>query len=83
ALEYLDNNQYTVIISDMVRAEGSNEGYLLLKKVREKNIATPFFIYAGSNSSEHKTETKRRGGQDTTNNPQELFEMVTKSLLKD
>ena len=78
ALQKLKHKTYAAIISDMGRAEGPREGYVLLEKVRETDKGTPYFIYAGSNSPEHKTEAEQRGAQGTTNNPHELMKMVTK-----
>lgn len=82
ALEILKRNSFSAIISDMGRREGPREGYLLLDAIREQGNQIPFFIYAGSNSPEHKRETTKRGGQGTTNNPEELFQMVTAALIK-
>jgi len=78
ALQKLKSKKYSAIISDMGRVEGLREGYVLLEKVRETDKATPYFIYAGSNSLEHKIETEKGGAQGTTNKPHELIEMVTK-----
>src|SRR5208282_4007639 len=47
ALEILDNNKFSAIISDMGRKEGPREGYVLLDKLRNSGDQTPFFIYAG------------------------------------
>jgi hypothetical protein len=58
--------------------EGAREGYVLLEKVRQTDKATPYFIYAGSNSAEHKKEAEQRGAQGTTNDPKELIDLVTK-----
>jgi CheY-like chemotaxis protein len=80
ALELLDGNTFAAIISDMGRREGPQEGYVLLDELRRRDKQTPFFIYAGSSSRAHKEEAKRHGGQGSTNNPQELFQMVTKSI---
>ncbi len=82
ALDILKRNNFAAIISDMGRREGPREGYVLLEAIREQGYQTPFFIYAGSNSAEHKRETTKRGGQGTTNNPEELFQMVTAALIK-
>jgi len=82
ALDILQNNKFAAIISDMGRREGSSEGYVLLDALRQQDKTTPFFIYAGSNLPAHKKEAVERGGQGTTNNPQELFQMVTAALLK-
>lgn len=81
ALQDLERQEFSAIISDMGRKEGPREGYVLLDEIRRRGIQTPFFIYAGSNAPEHKRETEEHGGQGCTNNAQELFEMVTKTLL--
>jgi hypothetical protein len=54
---------------------------VLLDRLRQKGDRTPLFFYATSNSLEHKRETAEHGGQGCTNNPQELFEMVTRSVI--
>jgi CheY-like chemotaxis protein len=81
ALERLATHKYAVIISDMGRREGPREGYALLDRLRQEGDETPLFIYAASNSPEHKRETREHGGQGCTNDPQELFAMVTKALI--
>ncbi len=82
ALDLLKHNKYAAIISDMGRREGDREGYVLLDAIRNNGNQTPFFVYAGSNSPEHKAETARHRGQGCTNNPQELFREVMSALLK-
>lgn len=77
ALQKLASNTYSAIISDMARAEGAREGYVLLEKVRKSGNAIPYFIYAGSNLPAHKQEAAQRGAQGTTNNPRELIELIT------
>ena len=42
-------------------------GYMLLDALKERGNYPPFIIYAGSNAPENKSETKERGGWDTTN----------------
>jgi CheY-like chemotaxis protein len=81
ALLKISKEKYGAIISDMGRKEGPREGYALLDAIRYKGDDTPFFIYAGSNSQAHKRETAEHGGQGCTNNPQELFQMVTRSVF--
>lgn len=78
ALQKLNTNKYSAIISDMGRVEGPREGYVLLEKIRATDKTVPYFIYAGSNSLEHKREAAQRGAQGTTNRPKELIELVTK-----
>lgn len=76
ALEILSDNKFAAVISDMGRKEGSQEGYVLLDKLRNAGDKTPFFIYAGSNSIEHKKMAIEKGAQGSTNIAQELYKMV-------
>lgn len=80
ALDILSRERFGAIISDMGRKEGDREGYVLLDSIRQKGNYTPFFIYAGSNAPKHKREAEVHGGQGSTNDPQELFSMVTQVL---
>lgn len=82
ALEKLTNSQYAAIISDMGRREGPREGYVLLDRLRSEGNSTPLFFYASSNAPEHERETLEHGGQGNTNNPQELFDMVTRAVIR-
>lgn len=81
ALDLFRRNKYATIISDMGRKEGPREGYKLLDALRKVGDQTPFFIYAGSNLPEHKLEAFERGAQGSTNNPQELYQMVMKAIV--
>jgi CheY-like chemotaxis protein len=80
ALDKLRLDSYDVIISDMGRSSDKQAGYTLLGELRKLNVLTPFIIYAGSNRPEHKAEVIRRGGLGTTNNPQELFQLVINAI---
>lgn len=80
ALQILSKRRFGAIISDMGRKEGPKEGYRLLEALRATDSSTPFFIYAGSNSPQHKREASLRGAQGYTNTAQELIEMVTRAL---
>jgi CheY-like chemotaxis protein len=71
---------YAAVISDMARKEGEQEGYVLLEALRKAGNGAPYFIYAGSGAQEHRDEAKRRGAQGSTNNPKELFKMVTEAV---
>lgn len=82
ALAILQRHQFVAVISDMGRHEGPREGYRLLDALRKRDDQTPFFIYAGSNAPEDKQETEEHGGQGCTNNPQELFRMVTGAVIR-
>ena len=81
AFERLAQIRYAAIISDMGRREGPREGYVLLDRMRLQGDQTPLFFYASSNAPEHKHEAREHGGQGSTNNAQELFEMVTRAVI--
>lgn len=80
ALEILEREKFAVIISDMGRKEGSQEGYVLLDKLRASNNKTPFVIYAGSNLPEHKKMAREKGALGSTNRAQELFQLVMSAV---
>jgi CheY-like chemotaxis protein len=80
ALEKLATERFVAIISDMGRREGPKEGYVLLDTIRRNGDHTPFFIYAGSSAVKHRREAEEHGAQGSTNDPQELFAMVTQVL---
>jgi CheY-like chemotaxis protein len=80
ALQILREERFAGIISDMGRREGPTEGYVLLNAIRSKGDQTPFFIYAGSNAPKHEREAAEQGAQGSTNEPRELFELVTGTI---
>lgn len=82
ALEKARSGNFDLIISDMGRPPDPKAGYTLLEALRREHITTPFIIYAGSNTPEHQAETKRRGGFGTTNNPQELIQLVIDAIQR-
>lgn len=81
ALEQCEKRRFGAIISDMGRKEGPREGYVLLDELRAQGNTTPFFVYASSDSPEHKREVLSHGGQGNTNAPNVLFQMVTEAVL--
>jgi CheY-like chemotaxis protein len=76
ALELVKQRPFDAIISDMGRALDRQAGYTFLEKLRASGDRTPFIIYAGSDSPNHRAEAKRRGALTSTNRPDELFEAV-------
>ena len=77
ALELLHKNSYLVVISDMGRAEGKREGYVLLDKLRTFDEDTPFIFFAtNSDSLKNRKMTLERGGQGSTNDHIRLCRMV-------
>lgn len=80
ALKQASRREFAAIISDMARPEGPREGYALLDALRRSGDKTPFYIYSSSNAPEHKLEAAKHGSQGCTNDPQELFRMVTREI---
>lgn len=80
AINILKEEKFAAIISDMGREEGPDEGYVLLKKLRELGNKTPFVIYASSNLPEHKKLARENGALGSTNRVQELFELVMNAV---
>ncbi len=76
AVENLKANKYAAIISDMVRKEGPQEGYVLLERLRDGGDNTPFFIYDSSNTQENKRKAIEKSAQGITNRAQELYQLV-------
>lgn len=85
ALDSLATNEISLIISDMGRKEGPDEGFVLLDQIRKDKITIPFYLYANLYSSpdmpDHAQEAMRRGAQGSTNQPDKLIDMVLKALL--
>jgi CheY-like chemotaxis protein len=80
ALDMVAKQRFAAIISDMGRKEGPREGYVLLDALRQQGNQIPVFFYASSNAPEHKRETFEHGGQDCTNDAEELFQMVIRAV---
>lgn len=81
AFEKLGVDRYDLAISDMARPPDDRAGYTLLEAMRQRGIDIPVMFYAGSGSPEHRAEARRRGAISSTNSPQELFQLVTSTLL--
>lgn len=82
ALSELRKDKFSLIISDMGRREGFEEGYKLLKEVRKFDQKIPFIIYTGYTKVEHITKVINCGGQGYTNDPMELVDLVLTNLLR-
>lgn len=81
ALDILSKQRFCAVISDLGRPEGPEAGFDLLKTLRESGDETPFFIYAGQNAVSRGHVALALGAQGSTDEPQELFSMVTGALL--
>lgn len=82
ALEKTLLSRYDAIISDMGRPPDPRAGYTLLDALRQRKDRTPFVIYAGSNSVEHKVEAKQHGALGSTNRAQELIQLILSVILE-
>lgn len=80
ALEARKSRRFDAIISDMGRPPDARAGYTLLNLLRADGDQTPYIIYAGSNTPEHKAEARRSGALGCTNRASELFEYVLSAL---
>ena len=80
ALRSIQRNKYAVIISDMGRKEGMQEGYILLEKLKDLKDKTPFIIYANSSAPEYKKKTNELGAAGSTNRADELFKLVINNI---
>ncbi len=83
ALEKLRSYKYDVIISDMSRPPDKQAGYTLLAEKQKLGDKTPYIIYAGSNLPEYKAQARQKGAIGSTNNPQELFQLVLSAIQSD
>lgn len=81
ATETLKYRNFAAIVSDLGRKEGPNEGLTLLESLRAQGDHTPYFIYAGPRALQQAARITELGGNGSTNNPRELFEMVTRAVL--
>ncbi len=82
ALEKVRLSKYDVVISDMGRPPDRQAGYALLEGMHNLQVDTPCIFYTGSVRPEHKAEARRRGAFGSTDNPQELFQLVTSAIQK-
>jgi CheY-like chemotaxis protein len=80
ALDEIGSHRYDLIISDMGRPGDPQAGYTLLEELRRRHLDVPFIIYAGSDRPEHKALARTKGAFGSTNNPQELFQLVVAAL---
>lgn len=82
AMELLDRGSFAAIITDMGRKEGPVEGYVLIDAIRERGIATPILVFAGSGSEQHRREARQHGAQGSTNDGKEVIAWVTRMIAR-
>jgi len=82
ALDALSREHYDVVITDMLRGTDRQAGYELLDAMRQRHIDAPVIIYSGSANAEYEAEAISKGALGETNDPTELFQLVTGAVLK-
>jgi TIR domain len=80
ALDKLRKSSFDAIISDMGRPPDPRAGYTLLDALRNGGNLPPFFIYAGSDSAQHRALALSKGALESTNSPDKLISAVLNSL---
>lgn len=80
SLEAMKSRHFDLVISDMGRGDDMTAGYKLLSSIRASGNQIPFFIFAGSDTSEFRRIANERGAQLSTNNVLELIDQVVKHL---
>jgi CheY-like chemotaxis protein len=76
-----DVGPFAAIVSDMGRPGDPQAGYTLLQRVRQANVATPYFIYTTVGMAATLASTAaREGAQGITGNPDALVEMVVAAV---
>jgi len=82
ALEKTRLNKYDVIVSTMKRLPDKQAGYTLLEELQKHQTTLYFIIYGQSDFPIAKDEVSEKGAFGCTNNPQELFQLVTSAIEK-
>jgi CheY-like chemotaxis protein len=83
ALEYLRADRYDVIITDIERSGGPDEGLVLLAKVREGGNRVPVFVYTGKVTDDDRIRYRNLGANESTASPSALFKLVADAMAKD
>ena len=80
AMAAFQRRKFDLVISDMGRGSDMRAGYGLLELLRDSGSKVPFFIFAGSDTTEFRREAAARGAQLSTNDMLELVDNVVKYL---
>lgn len=80
-LEKLRARRFDVVITDLGRPGDPQAGYTLLEHIRQTNKQMPVIIYSAAARDEQHAEARRRGAFGSTNNPQELIQLVVSAVL--
>jgi CheY-like chemotaxis protein len=82
AMTAVQRQPFDVIVSDMNRREGPNEGWVLLERLRDTGNRAPFVIYSATGREADTVEARRRGADGYVSNPATLFRLVTDAVAR-
>ncbi len=87
ALELFEPHKYSLVITDMVRSEGTRTaaaGISLLKELKKEDPTVVVIAYcAASSARQYGAAFLRYGGTAVTSSPVELFEQLNQYLARD
>lgn len=76
-----EEGPFAAIISDLGRVDDRQAGFTLLKRIRQTEIDTPYFIYTTSDlATMLRPVTRLRGAQGITADPDALVQMVVAAI---
>lgn len=82
ALTLLAMERYTLVISDMGRAEGREPlaGLKLLQEMRRRGDRTPFYVFTFEAPDDLRRLVAEAGGEGLADDPQELYDLILPRL---
>ncbi|CAN5276999.1 response regulator [soil metagenome] len=80
ALAALKNYQYDAVISDMARAEGPKEGFVLLAKMEDLEPPVPVVLYSSSQTADQRAAIRAAGAFGSTSTATELVRLVASAI---
>jgi CheY-like chemotaxis protein len=80
AIARLKDQSFDAVISDLGRGPDRNAGYTLLEEATKLRPEAPVIFYAGTRAVQERETAKQRGAFGSTNNPQELFQLVVRAI---
>lgn len=86
ALRRIERGGYALVITDLGRREDDVENEMagrdLIVAIRERELAIPVFVYAGSRAVLHRDELLESGATLVTNRPSRLFEQAVQIMTQ-
>lgn len=82
ALQAFERDDYDVVISDIGRDAGAEDGWDLLRSIRTQNQRIPFIFYTWNITDSDTKKAKKQGANAILERPDELIRTVLESLPK-